>query len=206
MPQASILSQRALNRALLARQMLLSRERRTPLEALEQVAGLQGQLPRPPFIGLWSRLEAFDRTALVDAVIARTIVRVTAMRGTLHLLSARDYLAWRGPLQPALSRGVRAIAGAAISDSDLKTAEAVARAFLGQSPATFDAIRTHLEPRFGGLNIRHLAYTLRMTLPLVQVPETETTWAYPGAADFALADTWVRKKVSTAGAAPAIPR
>jgi hypothetical protein len=202
MAQASVLSRRALNRALLARQMLLSRERRTPAEAIEQIAGLQAQLPRPPFIGLWSRLEAFDREHLVEAITARRVVRVTAMRGTLHLLSARDYLAWRGPLQPALSRSVRSIAGAALSDADLEKAEAITREFLGRAPATFDAIRDHLEPRFRDLNIRHLAYSLRMTLPLVQVPEAETTWAYPGAANFGLADTWLKKRVSTTATAP----
>jgi hypothetical protein len=202
MPQASVLSQRALNRALLARQMLLSREQRTAVDAIEQVGGLQAQLPRPPFIGLWSRLEAFERGALVEAIAARAVVRVTAMRGTLHLLSARDYLAWRGPLQPALSRGVRSIAGATVNDTDLKQAEAITRAFLGHAPATFDAIRGHLEPRFKALNVRHLAYALRMTIPLVQVPEPEVTWAYPGAADFALADTWLGRRVPTGAAAP----
>jgi hypothetical protein len=80
---STVVAQRALNRALLARQLLLSRDARGPVEAIEQLAGLQAQLPRPPFIGLWSRLANFDRTALLDAIHARTIVRVTAMRGTL---------------------------------------------------------------------------------------------------------------------------
>jgi len=199
---ANVLSQRALNRALLARQMLLSRESRTPLEAIEQLAGLQAQLPRPPFIGLWSRLRDFERAALLDAVHARSIVRVTAMRGTLHLLSARDYRAWRGPLQSGLDRGLASIVGPALRDMDLPAAEKATRAFLKAAPATFDAIRDHLAPRFPDLNIRSLAYAIRLTVPLVQVPEADVTWGYPGAADFALADTWLKATVPVTAAAP----
>jgi hypothetical protein len=198
----TVLTQRALNRALLARQLLLARDARGPVEALEQLAGLQAQSPRPPFIGLWSRLRDFERTALRDAIHSRTVVRVTAMRGTLHLLSARDYRAWRGALQPGLTRGRTAIGGAALKDTDLHAAEQQTRTFLQKGPATFDAIRKHLEPRFAGVNVRHLAYALRMTLPLVQVPETGATWGYPGAAGFTVADQWLKKAVSTTPSSP----
>jgi hypothetical protein len=171
------------------------------------VAGLQAQLARPPFIGLWSRIRGFDRAHLIDAIARRHVVRVTAMRGTLHLLAAADYREWRGPLQPALTRGVRAIAGATITEEELADAETVARAFLGRAPATFDALREHLGPRFPKLNVRLLAYSLRMTLPLVQVPAAGAPWGYPGAADFALADAWLKTKISTrAGSAAALVR
>jgi hypothetical protein len=199
----TVLTRRELNRALLARQLLLSRDTLAPVKALEHLAGLQAQLPRPPCIGLWSRLKDFDRSALVDAIQARTVVRVTAMRGTLHLLSARDYRSWRGALQPALNRGLTSIVGAALKDMDLPRAEAETRAYLAASPAQFDLIRDHLEPRHPGVNVRHLAYALRLTVPLVQVPEADATWGYPGAADFALADQWLGKPVSTAVTSPA---
>ena len=200
---ATVLTLRDLNRALLARQLLLSRAARTAVAALEEVAGLQAQLPRPPFVGLWSRLRDFDRGDLLDALDKRTVVRVTAMRGTLHLLSARDYVAWRGALQPGLTRGLTAIVGPALNAMDLPAAEADARAFLAKTPATFDAIRNHLESRVGDVNVRHLAYALRLTLPLVQVPESGATWGFPGAACFALADRWLKKKVPTAPVSPA---
>jgi hypothetical protein len=201
-PSATLLSKRQLNRALLARQLLLAREPVTPVAAIERLAGLQAQQARPPFIGLWSRLARFTRDDLLKVLHARTVVRVTAMRGTLHLLSARDYLAWRGPLQPALDRGVTSIAGAALAETDLPAAERATRALLERSPATFDAIRNHLAPDFAQVNVRHVAYAIRMTLPLVQVPERETDWGFPGAADFALADAWLRKKVPSAGGSP----
>jgi len=201
-PTPALLSKRQLNRALLARQWLLAREAATPVAAIERMAGLQAQLARPPFVGLWTRLARFTREDLLKVLHARTVVRVTAMRGTLHLLSARDYIAWRGALQPALDRTVTAVAGTSLADMDLRAAERVTRALLERAPTTFDAIRRHLEKDFSHVNVRHLAYAIRMTLPLVQVPERETDWGFPGAADFALADLWLRKKVSSAAASP----
>jgi hypothetical protein len=201
-PPDRLLSKRQLNRALLARQLLLAREPLTPVAAIERLAGLQAQLARPPFIGLWSRLARFTREDLLKVLHARTVIRVTAMRGTLHLISARDYLGWRGPLQPALDRGITSIAGAALAEIDLAAAERATRELLERAPATFDAIRNHLAPAFSHANVRQVAYAIRMTLPLVQVPERETEWGFPGAADFALADAWLRKKVSATASSP----
>jgi hypothetical protein len=198
----SLLTRQQLNRALLARQLLLARQPLTPLAAIERLAGLQAQQARPPFIGLWSRLTRFTRDDLLKVLHARTVVRVTAMRGTLHLLSARDYLAWRGPLQPALDRGLTSIVKVGLAEMNLPGAQRATRALLERAPATFDAIRDHLATDFSGVNVRHLAYAIRMTLPLVQVPERETDWGFPGAADFTLADNWLRKKVSAAAASP----
>ncbi|MEJ7811420.1 MAG: crosslink repair DNA glycosylase YcaQ family protein, partial [Gemmatimonadaceae bacterium] len=91
---------RELNRATLARQMLLERHAVTPLEATERLVGLQAQLARPPFVGLWSRVRGFERDQLLGLVRDRQVVRATAMRGTLHLLSARDFVRFRATLQP----------------------------------------------------------------------------------------------------------
>jgi hypothetical protein len=201
-PPDRLLSKRQLNRALLARQLLLAREPVTPVAAIERLAGLQAQLARPPFIGLWTRLSRFTREDLLKVLHARTVIRVTAMRGTLHLISARDYLGWRGPLQPALDRGVTSVVGAPLAEIDLPAAERATRELLARAPATFDAIRDHLAPVFPHVNVRHVAYAVRMTLPLVQVPERETEWGFPGAADFALADVWLRKKVSATASSP----
>ena len=76
------LSLRRLNRATLARQMLLQRERGSVVEAVERLCGMQAQEPRPPFPGLWARLQGFRRGDLHRALHDRTIVRGTLMRGT----------------------------------------------------------------------------------------------------------------------------
>jgi len=86
-----VLSERALNRALLARQMLLERRRLGPVEAVERLGGLQTQYAPSGYIGLWSRLEGFGRDDLTRALGRRAIVQGTIMRATIHMVSAADY-------------------------------------------------------------------------------------------------------------------
>lgn len=85
------LSLRQLNRALLARQLLLKRARIDVVTAIERLGALQAQWPRAPYVGLWSRLQRFDREDLEAALRDRRVVKATLMRGTLHLASAADY-------------------------------------------------------------------------------------------------------------------
>ena len=85
------LSDRELNRALLARQFLLKRTAISPAVAIERLAGLQAQWSPAPYIGLWSRLAKFEIADLERALAARSVVKATLMRGTLHLVSAKDY-------------------------------------------------------------------------------------------------------------------
>lgn len=85
------LTQRELNRALLARQLLLERSK-TPLpRALERVAGIQAQYAPSMYVGLWTRLQGFERDDLDRALERRSAVQGTLMRTTIHLVSARDY-------------------------------------------------------------------------------------------------------------------
>src|SRR6185369_5179811 len=196
---APLLTNRQLNRALLARQMLLARTETGALNAfsvVERLAGMQAQVPRPPFVGLWTRLAGFRREDLLTLLHRRQVVRVTAMRGTLHLMSARDYISLRGSLQPGLTRGMLSILRERTAGIDLAALDREARAFFGGAPATFDAFRDHLKARDPECDERALAYTIRTHLPLVQVP-TETAWGFPAAADFAMADAWLGTPVST---------
>jgi hypothetical protein len=84
-----------LGRATLARQLLLARERVEAVEAIERLAGMQAQEPRPPFVGLWSRVEGFAREDLVVALGDGSAVRGMLMRATLHTVSAPDFRAFR---------------------------------------------------------------------------------------------------------------
>ena len=190
------ITNRALNRALLARQMLLAREETTAVDAIARLVALQAQLARPPFAGLWTRVEGFRRTELSAALNDRSVVRVTSLRGTLHLMTAADYVAFRGALQPMLTRGMQGILRDRATTLDMKKLETEARKFFGKAPATFDALRKHLELKFPGGDERAMAYAIRTHLPLVQVP-TDATWAFPAAASFTLADAWLSTQVST---------
>jgi winged helix DNA-binding protein len=86
-----VLTQRELNRATLARQLLLRRVRLSMMHAVERVAGLQAQLASTPYVGLWTRLDGFRPETLERALKARTVARGVLMRGTVHLVSTRDY-------------------------------------------------------------------------------------------------------------------
>jgi hypothetical protein len=88
---AAPLSQRRLNRALLARQLLLERAKLPLPRAVERVGGLQSQYAPSAYIGLWSRLEGFERPALTRALERRSIVQATLMRTTIHIVSAGDF-------------------------------------------------------------------------------------------------------------------
>ena len=99
-PDPRVLSLRQLNRTTLARQLLLERAALPVAGGVERLVGMQAQLARPPFVGLWTRLADFRREDLANAIDHRQIVKATFLRGTLHLLTADDYLKFRATLQP----------------------------------------------------------------------------------------------------------
>jgi len=184
----------SLNRAVMARQMLIAREKITPVRAIERLAGLQAQVARPPYVGLWTRISGFERSDLTKALVKRSVVRGTAMRGTIHLLSARDYLAWRPALQPMLSLGLQSIFSET-ADLDLVPVLSAARDHFANAPCTFDALRSALGRKFPAMNERVIGYAVRMRLPLVQVP-TDATWGFPASADFAVAEQWLARPIA----------
>ncbi|MEH0521937.1 winged helix DNA-binding domain-containing protein [Streptomyces stelliscabiei] len=100
------LTARALNRATLARQLLLAREPLTVPEAVRRVVALQAQQPASPYIALWNRLSPFDPAALDAAFTDHSLVRATLMRITVHTVHADDYTPFREAMEPTL-RGSR---------------------------------------------------------------------------------------------------
>ena len=183
------LTTRQLNRATLARQLLLAREPIGPVEAIGRLCGLQAQEPAPPFVGLWTRLEGFEREHLLAALHDREIVRATLMRATLHLLGADDYASFRPALQPVMERAVRVL-GERAAGLEPERVLPAARALLLERPLGFNELRRLLQEQFPDVNDRALGYLVRTHLPLVMVP-ADARWGFPSVADFTLADTWL---------------
>jgi hypothetical protein len=186
---AATLTRQQLNRALLARQMLLRRGEIPVVAAVERLVGMQAQEPRPPFIGLWTRLASYQKGDLHQALHERRLVRGTLMRGTLHLMSAADYIAHRRTLQPILTRAV-AILGERAAGMDLEQVLPVARTLLAEEPRTFSELRAALVEVFPDVNERALGFASRMELPLLMIP-TGDRWSFPADARFGLAEDWL---------------
>lgn len=193
----SEISRAALNRATLARQMLLARETMPALSAVERLAALQAQLARPPYVALWARVAGFRAADLTRLARERKVVRATLMRGTLHLLAARDYLAWRALLQPMLTAGMQAVLKDRAAGLDLEGLARTARACLEKSACTFDELRPQLKKAWPRVDERALGYAVRTHLPLVQVPE-DTRWGWPAASTFAVAESWLEGRFASA--------
>ena len=185
------LTLRQLNRATLARQHLLARSRLSVVDAIEHLVGLQAQLARPPFVGLWSRLEDLPRERVITELLEKRVVRATAFRATLHLMSATDFVRLRETLQPGLDRALKVLRGRA-ADLDAAALDVQGRAFF-KEPATFDQLRVHLASRISGADVRAMAYAIRLRTPLVQVPVRDSVWGFPGQASFVSAERWLPK-------------
>ena len=198
-----LLTQQELNRALLARQMLLVREKVTPLKAIGRLAGMQAQQARPPFVGLWARLENFQRADLLKLFQRRRVVRATAMRATIHLFTARDYLSLRGALQPMLGavmspKFIKELGG----ESILKIC-ATGRKFFGTAPQSFKNLRELLKSKHPKADHRIAALAVRMNVPLLGVPG-DAPWGFSTNATWILADEWLGQPVPPQVDTPAL--
>ena len=167
----TVLSRRALNRTLLTRQLLLERVRRPVLDVVELLVGMQAQEPIDPYVGLWTRIDGFDPSELSDAIEERKALRMGLLRGTLHLVTARDALAQYPILADVMTRSWRSSPFAKqLVGVDLDAVLARARALLEQRPMTPSELGVAMAPGWPDRDAPSLAYAARFMLPLVQVP------------------------------------
>jgi hypothetical protein len=190
-----VLSLARLNRATLARQLLLERAATPVLDAIEQLCGIQAQEAKPPFVGLWSRVTGFHREELHTLLHDRSAVRATFVRGTLHVLSARDYAAFRAVIQPVLTEGQKAALKTRSAGLDEARLLPVAIRLYEQKPRSFNELRPLLQAAFPEVNERALGFTVRNQVPLVMVPSADR-WAFPSVADFTLARDWLTEPLA----------
>lgn len=172
------LTRRELNRALLARQLLLDRAPRDLPAALEQLCGIQAQYAPSMYFGLWSRLEGFEPALLTRALEEREVVQGTLMRVTIHLVSPRDY--W--PFAVAVRDARRALWLRAWKEPDAG-AMAAAAAILREALAGGPLPRREVEALIG----KPAARGIHLWLDLLRVPPSGT-WERRRADLFGLAD------------------
>ena len=199
----TVLTERALNRALLARQLLLARASVGVSAAVERVAGLQTQAPNPPYVGLWSRVAGFERAALERALAQRRVVRMALMRSTLHLVTARDALAWRPLLATVGARGLQASRGKLLQGLDLAQVAARAAVLLGERPLNSALLGQALAEHWPDRDAEALAQVARVHLPLAQLPPAGR-WNEFHSAPLGVLTDWLRRPLDKASTLDAL--
>jgi hypothetical protein len=178
--------------------MLLRRRRLPPLAAVERLIALQTQVPRDPYVALWSRLDRFRPEGLSKAIADRRAVRMTLLRATLHLVTARDALALRPLFQPVVERmffGQRAFRRSA-EGVDLDEVVELFRQRLEEQPRTRAELARAVTERWPDRDASSLGYAMYL-LPTVQVTP-RGLWRTPGRAAVTSLEHWLGGPLETA--------
>ncbi|WP_405057498.1 winged helix DNA-binding domain-containing protein [Kribbella sp. NBC_01505] len=189
----SKLSLQAQNRATLQRQWLLERNDATTLEAIEHLVGMQAQQPLAPYVGLWTRLTTFQPDDLVKLLEGRDAVRGSMMRATIHLMSSRDFLAFRPLIQPRLDREVfqnMTFGRHRLEGLDMPAVLQAGTDRLTEGPATAVQLREHLSPLWPDRDAAALAHAVRCLLPTIQTPP-RGIWGKGGNPAMSLPHLWL---------------
>jgi hypothetical protein len=192
----AILTRRSLNRATLARQLLLRRADMSALNVIGRLVGLQAQDPDPPYIGLWTRIATFHLDDLTRLLHQRKVVRATLFRGTQHLVTGEDYLWLRPLLQPMLDRWQKGGFGRFTAGLNLTELAAAARTILGQGTLTRPELGRALAERWPGRDPVALARSTQGLVPVVH-PPPDGTWGRRGTTPFTLADQWLNQPLAS---------
>ena len=187
-----ILDRRALNRALLARQLLLKRHHLSASATLERLVGMQAQAPNLPYVGLWSRLEGFRHEQLSRLVESKRAVRISLMRNTIHLITTRDALDLKPLFMPLGERGFMHGSpwGRNVKNADMKAVLEAGREIMSEKPRTIAQLTKILEQRFPGRDANALAYGVRYMLPMVFTPP-RGTWGGRGLVTLMTIESWL---------------
>jgi Winged helix DNA-binding domain len=180
---------RQLNRATLARQLLLRREPLGVVDAIRRVVALQAQEPASPYVALWNRLTAFNPVELDAAFADREIVKATLMRITLHAVHADDHPAMHAAMQPTLRAARlsdRRFESSGLSADD---AHALVPEFLefAAQPHSAAEVEAWLGARLG-VHPKGVWWALRQFGPMLHAP-TGGPWSFGSRPSFVAAGT-----------------
>ncbi|MGI5171337.1 winged helix DNA-binding domain-containing protein [Spirillospora sp. CA-253888] len=192
----TVLGPRALNRATLARQLLLDRADLPVLDTVAHLCGLQAQEPQEPFVGLWSRLRAFDPAVLSELLTGRRVVRTHLMRRTIHLVTADDVLAWRARHDAMLRQRVVGAYRRELAEVDLEALAAAGREVMADGePRSVGEVGRALAERWPEAGPRPLGEILvSALLPMVQLPP-RGLWRTKAGVRNALVSAWLGREV-----------
>ncbi|MFZ3493728.1 winged helix DNA-binding domain-containing protein [Streptomyces sp. 5.8] len=203
-----VLDTRALNRATLARQLLLTRAEMSAQDATQHLLGLQAQNVKPPYFQLHARLAAFEPAELAGLMESRQVVRMVTMRSTIHTHTVHDALTLRPLVQPARDREINYFRKGLVG-VDLDRLAERARAFVEAEPRTMAEIREELLKEWPGADPQSLSVAARCRLPLVQVTP-RGVWGKSGQVRLTTLSEWVggeegeRGEKGESGETPAI--
>ncbi len=185
-----VLDARSLNRALLARQGLLTRSDASAAEMIEQLVGMQAQVPENPYVALWSRLRGFRAEQLSEPIAKRQAVRAQLLRSTIHLVSARDCLALHPLTLPILARVFKSPWAGGLAGAEVEEVAAAGVELLAERPRTRAELAALLGPRWPEADPQALAYAVTFNSALVQVPP-RGLWGQSGQATWAPTETFL---------------
>ncbi|QES57402.1 hypothetical protein DEJ51_27140 [Streptomyces venezuelae] len=191
-----VLGTRALNRATLARQLLLSRAEMSAGDAVAHLLGLQAQNVKPPYFQLYARLAGFRPAELAGLMESREVVRMVTMRSTIHTHTAHDALTLRPLVQPARDREVSYFRKG-LTGVDLDRLAQRARAFVESEPRTMGEIREELLRDWPDADPQSLSVAARCRLPLVQVTP-RGVWGRSGQVRLTTVEHWLGRPAGAA--------
>jgi Winged helix DNA-binding domain len=177
-----VLTQRELNRAVLARQRLLERSGEPLPRVLERMGALQAQYAPSMYVGLWSRMDGLQRDALTSALERRAVVQGTLLRMTIHLVSRRDWWPFAMAIREARRSWWLRIQPGDRTERDMIQAAETLREHLREGPMPRKAIEKLL-----GKDVFH---GIGLWIDLVRAPPSGT-WERRRADLFVDAETWV---------------
>lgn len=191
-----LLSERALNRSLLERQLLLDRVAWPVPRVVEHLVAMQGQEPDAPYVGLWTRIAGFTHDALSSQLHERRIVRGAHLRTTQHLALAEDFRWLRPLLQPRMDRAPLMGLRREIEGLDLAELASVGRRLLRGRALTRRELGSALAEHFPDRKANALAVSVHFLVPMVHPPPSGL-WGKRGSVPCALAEDWIGQPLQT---------